>query len=834
MAWASAVLARPFTVDDLLRQSSFGAQAVDPSGRWLVFEQRGRYDRARRFDYHFANSQALSRLQVMDLRRPAAARPLLRRDPGPGVVMGPFSPSGRRLAVYRMDGHAWTLGVVTLASGQARWFDITPQDAERGRAIQWLSDSELLVIHRLDRLPPLLARTGWMTSKRLTDAWASAAEGRGSHSVLGSGAYAALRDRGPARLLLRLNVVSGARSELGRGEYFDLEVAPDGRRVALFASGPDVQPRPDGPVRGPAGLDTEETRLELLDLHSGRWTRPCPDCDLLPQLLAWSPDSTALLVFRRGSDGLWTSGAFLRIDARGAGAATVGETLTPQIDLNPVTVRAGWLGGAPLVYARPKGSTDHRLDWRRLGVAQPRNLTEDVARPGSSILAFDQRSMTLLSGERLVRIDDKGHVVDVAGARVAVVAGLRPAASPRLNAQPMAGSWVQMRGPGGGQLAWLDARGLSEVVALPAGAGDVVAASRPYRAAILRRLDARGVEQLLLSRPGADPLSLAAINSYLADTDAPRVEAVHHVGRNGDRLTSWLFLPPKTGARLPPLIVRPYLGSTFASPPRDLYMEQGFFQNLRMLTGHGYAVLVPSLPNPPEGMTEPAQGVADKLLEIENAALADPRLAGSFDPTRRALLGWSFGGYTVMAAITQTNRYRAAVAMDGISDLVGYWAKLAPARKIAPEDGYGGNWSAGVVESTQPKLGAPPWADPERYRRNSPLYFADRIETPLLLIHGGLDPLPAAQSDAMYSALFRQDKDAILVTYWGAHHGVTSPGDVRDMWARTFAFLDARLSFEPSETVLGPSRNPARAPASTSPRLRSRPPKGRLSACRRR
>ena len=61
--------ARPFTIADLLSQESFGAQAVDPSGRWFVFEQRGPYDQFGRYDTAVLPSRAAGRLQVVDLDR---------------------------------------------------------------------------------------------------------------------------------------------------------------------------------------------------------------------------------------------------------------------------------------------------------------------------------------------------------------------------------------------------------------------------------------------------------------------------------------------------------------------------------------------------------------------------------------------------------------------------------------------------------------------------------------------------------------------------------------------------------------------------------------------
>jgi len=229
-------------------------------------------------------------------------------------------------------------------------------------------------------------------------------------------------------------------------------------------------------------------------------------------------------------------------------------------------------------------------------------------------------------------------------------------------------------------------------------------------------------------------------------------------------------------------------------------------------------VLVPSLPPPPGGLIEPAAGLADRILAIERAARADPALADAFDPAREALLGWSFGAYSVMAVLTQTNRFRAGVAFDGISDLAAYWSHLSLQRALAPEDGYGSNWSTGTVESTQPTLGLPLWAAPDRYRRNSPLWQADRITTPLMLVHGWRDSVPIAGSEAMYSALFRQGKDALLVTYWGADHKPTSPGDIRDVWARTFAFLDAHLA--PAPRPAPHAARPGPASASSAPMLR--------------
>jgi dipeptidyl aminopeptidase/acylaminoacyl peptidase len=812
--------ARPFTVDDLLHQESLGAAAIDPGGRRLVFEQRDRYDTAARFEYHFATSRSLGRLRVVDLGRPGPSRPLLSDDPGPGIVIGSFSPSGDRLAVYRLHDRQWTLGIVTLATGEARWFDVTPQETGRGRTLQWISDTELLVIVRPDRLAPAEARQGWIVTDRLAKAWASVVRGDGAHDVLGSGAYASVRRRAPLKQLLRVDAVAGLPSELARGEFIDLELSPDRTRVALFESGPDIQPRADGPVRGPAGFETEVTRLSILELRTKRVLVRCCASDLLPNLLAWSPSGRSLLLFARGEDALWSSGHLLKIDTTTGMARVVGPRFTLQQRLNPVAVRAGWMGEDPLACAVPGGAPAAACDWFRFGSHGPVRLSGAVPAPAKAIVASDAQGLVVIAAGRLWRLDRRGRARDLGAKAVALAARAFAGAegSRLVNALPE-GSWVLCGPAGHRQLAWIQGGRLEPGVERMPAPAQLATASRQARAAVTREIDPHGVERLTLLMPHAPPIVAAEINADLRDTDAPSVRQVHHLGQRGEPLTSWLYLPASpAGAGPPPLIVRPYLGHDHPDPPRPLYMESGFFENLRLLTAHGYAVLVPSLPNPPGGLTDPAGHVADRILAIVQAAQEEPGLAGAFDPSRMAILGWSFGGYTTMAVITQTDRFRAAVEMDGISDLVAYWSGLSLERRLVPEEGYGSNWSAGTVEWTQPELHVPPWRDLDRYLRNSPLLAADRIHTPLLLIHGALDPIPSAGSEAMFSALFRQSKDAILVTYWGANHGVTSPGDVRDVYARTFAFLDEHLTPAAGRGDGRPEGNRGSAPASDAPR----------------
>ncbi|WP_293679403.1 prolyl oligopeptidase family serine peptidase [uncultured Phenylobacterium sp.] len=810
--------ARPFTIEDLLSQGSFGAQALDPSGRWFAFEQRGPYNRFGRYDTAVLPSRAAGRLQVVDLDRREGARPLLADDAGPGVSLGAFSPSGTRLAVYQLVGRTWRLGVVTMANGAVRWFSAAPRTGGQGRALQWLSDTDLLVLDRSDGSAPPAYRTAWVADERLPAAWEAAARGGTAHTVYGSGAYAGVRAKAPLTALLRLNAETGAVVELARGPFRDLELSPDLARVALFSQGPDIQPRPDGPVRGVAGSETEETRLQILDLRTRRIVDTSATCDFLPQVLSWSPKGDALLAFARATGQAWPDGQLLRVRASDGAAARIGEGLSPAIDTNPVVVRSAWMGQDPVLWAYSSVGGG-RADWFRLGAKGPVNLTARLAAPGKAILASGATGLVLLSEKQPWRVDREGRATRLSDKAMSVLlTSNRGIDGVRLSRAAAAATWLAAtENATTAQLVRATSGGLKPLRTLTNLYGPIVGISDRTGDVLVRQTGRKGVEAFVrLDRDGTlEPL--ATINRSLSETDALKAEPIHHLGLQGEALTSWLFVPPRaTGSPPPPLIVRPYVGYAFPSVPQDGYLEEGFLQNLRMLVGHGYAVLVPSLPTPPGGQTEPMERLAERILAAEAAARVAPGLAGAFDPERVAILGWSFGGYTTMATITQTDRFRAAVAIDGVSDLTAYWSRLSLVRQLLPEEGYLSNWSTGTVEATQPELGGPPWRERDRYLRNSPLWFADQIHTPLLLIHGWRDPLSVAQSEAMYSALFRQDKDAMLVVYWGAGHQPTSPGDVADVWARTFAFLDEHLPFTPA-AVARTRANPAPGSANVVP-----------------
>ena len=810
--------ARPFTVDDLLRQASFGPAIVDPAGRWLVFEQRDPYDATPSFDYSTRNDVAGGRLRIVDLRRPGLARPLLAASDGPGDMALAVSPDGARLAIQRLRDHRLELGMVTVATGEVRWLGLTPEDPYTNRAVQWRSPDELVVLARTDGDLPMLYRVGSQSAAELPARWAATARGGVSATVLGSGGATATRARPkPSRLLL-VDVRSGAARALAQGEIVDFELAPDGTRVALLETGEDLQPGPGATVQGAWGMQTERRRLSLLDLATGVRVQALPEADVLDSLLLWRPDGRELLVFARTPGAPWTAGCLWRIDARSARATCATPPgLKAEVRLRPERVSAAWMGLDPILLARPE-QPEARLDWYRLGAGRAVNLTRALPTAPGAPFTVTADGPTFLQRGAVWRLDRDGRIRDKAGQALSPIAWPRSTRARRLNETPPTDEGLVGRASALGPTVAGLASGVPPIL-LPAGATPVAYA--PSTAAVIVTLRTpEGVESLAVLRPHAPPAVAATLNKHLADVAPPRLAAIDTPGPDGRPVRSWLYLPPEPApGPPPPLVVRPYLGETYPKPYTLGPPPGALFANIRLMVGHGYAVLIPGLPRPRDA-TEPLQGLADRVLKVVDAAAARHDLKDAFDPQRLALWGHSYGGYSALGILTQTRRFRAAVASAPPTNLLSFWGTFQPSWRVSPQDGVWIAWPAGWVETAQGGMGAPPWAAPERYVRNSPALLADRIDTPVLLLHGDQDPISVSQSEQMFSALYRQGKTAALVTYWGEDHLLNSPGTVRDLYARGFAWIDTYVGGPVSAAGGTRTAHPGAASANAGPSSR--------------
>ena len=146
------------------------------------------------------------------------------------------------------------------------------------------------------------------------------------------------------------------------------------------------------------------------------------------------------------------------------------------------------------------------------------------------------------------------------------------------------------------------------------------------------------------------------------------------------------------------------------------------------------------------------------------------------DPNRLGITGWSYGGYMTMWAVTQTNRFRAAVAGAGLANYLSY---------------YGENK---IDEWMIPYFGATVYDDPAVYARSSPITFIKAAKTPTLVVVGDRDgECPPPQSYEFWHALKTLGTPTQFVIYENEGHLFANPAHSRDVIERTISWFNQYL-----------------------------------------
>ncbi len=166
----------------------------------------------------------------------------------------------------------------------------------------------------------------------------------------------------------------------------------------------------------------------------------------------------------------------------------------------------------------------------------------------------------------------------------------------------------------------------------------------------------------------------------------------------------------------------------------------------------------------------------DKVIEL-----------GVADPDRIGVMGHSHGGYSTMALIVQSARFKAAISADGTADLISSYGHMF-------EDGF--SVDIGWAERGEGKMGGPPWQRRDQYLENSPFFYFDRVKTPLLLIHGAADRrVPVWLGDQAFVGLRRLGKEVTYVKYKDEDHSPLYWGFANqlDYCNRIIAWFDDHL-----------------------------------------
>jgi dienelactone hydrolase len=261
-----------------------------------------------------------------------------------------------------------------------------------------------------------------------------------------------------------------------------------------------------------------------------------------------------------------------------------------------------------------------------------------------------------------------------------------------------------------------------------------------------------------------------------------RSELIHYQNADGVPLTGVLIKPDNFDpSKKYPMIVYIY-EKLSQNLHRFVDPQPGTSINPSYYASNGYLVLMPDITYT---VGYPGQSALKCVLPAIQA-VAD---RGFLKEDAIGIQGHSWGGYQVAYLVTQTPRFKAAAAGAPVGNMT---------------SAYGGiRWGTGLprqfqYEKTQSRIGGTLWEFPQRYIENSPVFMADRVKTPLMILHNDQDEaVPWQQGIELYLALRRLGKEAYLFNYPGEGHGLRKRVDQMDYTTRMQEFFDHHLRGAP-------------------------------------
>jgi len=589
--------------------------------------------------------------------------------------------------------------------------------AVRAQRLEWSPDGTKILIGVLPEGAPLLvgASSGNDLLARLqsgrSDDGPTVQVFHSEYSVSGGVGTQNLGIDQNASDLALVDVVSGRIDRIARGVALVRAVfSPDGRHVAFSETTGDNVPGTHVRYYTLKGYSLDQRRLTTLvpPAEIGRWSKD----------FSWSPDSR-LLAYRLGRD----SGDV--------------HLVSPAGESRPAAI-----GKHPPFRGMPAwdDSGDRLLllsDDAVWSVAVADGGARELARiPGKKAQMLVP---TTHQGDRPWLRDDGRTVVLVA--------------SDGLRKELYSVSLER----GGAELLFVDEKdytGLTQynMLASPA-TGQIVYAAE----------DAQHPEDLWITDPGLNAATrLTQLNPGITAVPMGTLRIIEWTGDDGLPYSGALLLPSdyRSGKRYP-LVTYVY--------PMDVLLDANKFGsthqanehfNLQLFATRGYAVLYAGATLRPTDR-EPMRSVANAVLPGVDKVIE----LGIADPARIGVFGASAGGYSTLALIVQSTRFKVAMAQCGPGNLLSLYGDLR-------DSGYSHGLAVNEATFAMPDH---PWKERDRYIRNSPWFFLDRVETPLLLIHGTDDTAAIVnQSNEVFLGLRRLGKTAQYARYGGEGHGLTS------------------------------------------------------------
>ena len=275
---------------------------------------------------------------------------------------------------------------------------------------------------------------------------------------------------------------------------------------------------------------------------------------------------------------------------------------------------------------------------------------------------------------------------------------------------------------------------------------------------------------------------LSSINPQMKDYLWGSVELIGYKTLDGIDAEALLYKPENfDAAKKYPMIIYFYekhadgLYRHYAPAPSRSIVNIPFF------TSRGYIVLVPDIYYT-DG--HPGESAYNSVV----AAAEEVSKNSWVDKDNMAIQGQSWGGYQVSYLVTRTNMFKAAGAGAPVANMT---------------SAYGGvRWGTGMIrqfqyEHTQSRIGKTLWDGLDLYLENSPLFYADKVETPLLIMHNDNDgAVPWYQGIEYFTALRRLGKKVWMLQYNKEEHNLLERKNCKDLSIRLQQFFDHYLKGE--------------------------------------
>lgn len=266
-----------------------------------------------------------------------------------------------------------------------------------------------------------------------------------------------------------------------------------------------------------------------------------------------------------------------------------------------------------------------------------------------------------------------------------------------------------------------------------------------------------------------------------------QAELVHWTNGDGKPLDGVLIKPTNYQAdKRVPVLVYYYRFMTdrlHAFPQMNINHRPNFAWYIN----NGYAVFLPDIRfeigYPGASSVQALTSGVQKLIDM-----------GVADPDAIGLQGHSWSGYQTAFAITQTKMFKAAVAGAPVANMTSAYSGIRHGTGVARQFQY---------ETGQSRIGASLFAALQKYIENSPVFYADRIQTPLMIMFGDKDDaVPWEQGVEMYLAMRRAGKDVVFLQYEDEPHHLKKYPNKLDYSIRMMQYFDHYLKGTPAPAWL--------------------------------